>query len=125
MFPDVINNNSEMMCVLFFIVISMGGYYMYLYREYQKTKDSFEMKRYVPLCPDYWSITEDSNPTSDSPTIKCSNDKKIGRCNYNDPKDFSTDLYKDDIAKCKWSKYCNAPWEGIDNLCADLTSNKL
>lgn len=125
MIRDALNNNIEMVIVILLIVFGMGGYYIYLYREYQKTKDSFEMKRYVPLCPDYWSITEDSNPTSDSPTIKCRNDKKIGRCNYNDPKDFSTDLYKDDIAKCKWSKYCNAPWEGIDNLCADLTSNKL
>ena len=100
MISDAVKNNIEMVIVILFIVFGMGGYYIYLYMEYKKTKDTFEMKRYVGLCPDYWSLTEDSNPTSDLPTIKCKNDKKIGRCNYNTPKDFSTDLYKDDIAKC-------------------------
>ena len=56
---------------------------------------------------------------------KCKNEKNIGRCNHNIDKDFSSKLYQDDIAKCKWSKYCNAPWEGVDNLCADLTVNQL
>ena len=51
--------------------------------------------------------------------------KNIGRCNFNIKKDFSSNLYKDDIAKCKWSKYCNAPWEGVDHLCSDLTVNQL
>ena len=31
--------------------------------------------------------------------------------------DFSDKLYAEDINKCKWSKFCEASWEGIDHLC--------
>jgi hypothetical protein len=120
-----LKENAELIIVIFFVCLSMGGYYFYIYREYSKTKNTFEQKRHTGICPDYWSITEDSNPDSEKPLIKCRNDKKIGRCNYTEPQDFSSELYKDDIAKCKWSKYCNAPWEGIDNLCSDLTKQQL
>ena len=120
-----LKQNIELVATIIIVFIVMGTYYFYLYREYKKTKKTFEMKRYTSTCPDYWTLTDNSNPNDTNPVIMCSNPKKIGRCNYTEPKDFSSDLYKDDIAKCKWSKYCNAPWEGVDNLCADLTINQL
>ena len=47
------------------------------------------------------------------------NVKNIGRCNLgqNNIMDFSDPLYEEDTAKCKWSKFCEASWEGIDHLC--------
>ena len=115
--------NVELVITLVMVFVVMITYYFYLFREYNKTKQSFQMKRYTSICPDYWTLSENSNPNDTNPTIICNNPKKIGRCF--ESKDFSTDLYKEDIAKCKWSKYCNAPWEGVDNLCADLTLKQL
>lgn len=120
-----IRQNIELLSAITIVFIVMGTYYFYMFREYKKTKTSFEIKRYTSTCPDYWTISGNSNPNDKKPKIICKNPKKIGRCNFTEDKDFSSDLYKDDIAKCKWSKYCNAPWEGIDNLCADLTNNEL
>jgi hypothetical protein len=116
-------NNQELIGALVIIFIIMATYYYYLYKEYKKTKDTYDSKRFVSICPDYWSLTSNSNP--EDKIIKCKNEKNIGRCNHNIDKDFSSKLYQDDIAKCKWSKYCNAPWEGVDHLCADLTVNQL
>jgi hypothetical protein len=116
-------NNLNLIGALVIVFIIMATYYYYLYKEYRKTKDTYESKRHISICPDYWSLTSNSNP--DDNVIKCENNKNIGRCNLNSSKDFSAKLYKDDIAKCKWSKYCNSPWEGVDHLCADLTANQL
>ena len=123
---NIIKDNIELVAVLLFVCLAMGGYYFFLYREYNKTKNTYEAKKIVPFCPDYWSVTDSSNLDSDNPKILCRNEKQIGRCNLDGtPKDFSSELYKDDIIKCKWSKYCNSPWEGIDHLCADLTTADL
>ena len=118
-----LNNNLNLIGALVIVFIIMSTYYYYLYNEYRKTKDTYESKRHISICPDYWSLTSNSNP--DNNVIKCENNKNIGRCNLNGSKDFSAELYKDDIAKCKGSKYCNSPWEGVDQLCADLTVNQL
>lgn len=93
------------------------GYYLYQYREWKKTQDDYQKKRIANVCPDYWHNVSDG----ENKTRVCKNVTKIGRCNIIDHiKDFGIDLYNDPIAKCKWSKYCKAPWEGISHLCADV-----
>lgn len=64
-------------------------------------------------CPDYWEVTKDD---------KCLNKNNIGLCKTSGDRkmDFNQDIYsgeKGDYYKCAWSKQCQAPWEGIDNLC--------
>ena len=91
--------------------------FWYQYREWKKTQDDYQKKRIANVCPDYWENVSDGQ----NKTQVCKNVKKIGRCNIvDDTKDFGIDLYNDPIAKCKWSKYCKAPWEGISHLCADV-----
>ena len=70
------------------------------------------------ICPDDWILTDKSDITSNNPFVMCSNPNKIGRCNYTEPKKFSSDLYEDNIKKCNWAKFCEVPWKGIDNLCS-------
>ena len=91
--------------------------FWYQYREWKKTQDDYQKKRIANVCPDYWHNVSDG----ENKTRVCKNVTKIGRCNIIDHiKDFGIDLYNDPIAKCKWSKYCKAPWEGISHLCADV-----
>ena len=102
--------NQELIFVIIMIFVVMGTYYYYLFREYNKTEDALKKNKLVPQCPDYWK-TIDNN--------KCQNIKNIGRCNLgsNNVMDFSDKLYAEDVNKCKWSKFCEASWEGIDHLC--------
>ena len=102
--------NQELIVVIILIFIVMGTYYYYLFREYKKTQDALKLAKVVPECPDYWKSLGEH---------RCKNVKNIGRCNLgtNDTMDFSDPLYEDDVAKCKWSKFCEASWEGVDHLC--------
>ena len=102
--------NQELILVILFVFICMGTYYYYLFREYKKTQDALKLAKVVPQCPDYWKSLGDN---------KCQNVKNIGRCNLgqNNTMDFSDPLYEEDTSKCKWSKFCEASWEGIDHLC--------
>ena len=66
-------------------------------------------------CPDYWSTLPDG---------KCKNVKRVGICMTKDNAnvmDFrANEIFKGKegpLAKCNWSKQCEAPWEGIDTLC--------
>lgn len=66
-------------------------------------------------CPDYWSTLPDG---------KCKNVKKVGICMTKDTADVmdfrANEIFKGEdgpLAKCNWSKQCEAPWEGIDTLC--------
>jgi hypothetical protein len=120
-----INKNYELVLVIVIIFIVMATYYFYLWREYKKETDTYQVKKEITLCPDYWTLLEHKNIPGQQAVVKCQNTKKIGGCNMNSPKDFGSKLYFGDtfeknVAKCKWSKYCNAPWEGIDHLCADM-----
>ena len=118
-FINGVKNNKELIGTLLVIFVIMGTYYWHVYSEYKKTKDQYQKARVAAICPDYWENISDGK----SNTQRCKNVKKIGRCNLldtNNIKDFSAELYEDPIAKCKWSKYCRAPWEGVSNLCADV-----
>lgn len=107
---DTITENYELIFVIIIILVSMGTYYYYLFREYRKTEDALKKSRLVPQCPDYWKTVGNN---------KCQNIKNIGRCNLGSQNvmDFSDKLYAKDVNKCKWSKFCEASWEGIDHLC--------
>ena len=105
--------------ILFFtvVLIIVFTHIWYEYREWKKTQDDYQQAKISNVCPDYWENVGDGK----NKTQQCKNVHKIGRCNItNNIKDFGVDLYKDPIAKCKWSKYCAAPWEGISHLCSDI-----
>ena len=86
----------------------------------KRSKDDIEVNadKFPPSpskCPDYWTTLADG---------KCKNEKKIGLCKTKsggDVMDFnSNEIFKGEdgpLAKCNWSKQCEAPWEGIDSLC--------
>lgn len=120
---NIIKKNKVLIGTLVIIFVCFGTYYWYLYSEYKKERDIHQKTRVAGICPDYWVNTGDGS----KPSLICRNEQKIGRCNLNTgelEKDFGIAPYNDkingDLAKCKWSKYCNAPWEGIDHLCSDI-----
>ena len=45
-------NNQELIGALVIIFIIMATYYYYLYKEYKKTKDTYDSKRFVSICKD-------------------------------------------------------------------------
>ena len=63
-------------------------------------------------CPDYWDVTDEK---------MCRNVHRIGKCGLENDVDFNDPMFSDektgDLMKCKWSKYCNVPWEHIDDNC--------
>lgn len=96
--------------VFFYLALS----YYNSYRKYIKGK---EPKSRIRLeCPDYWAV-EGNNI--------CRNIHKIGKCSLMGDRgsvvDFNDEIFQDkatgNYAKCKWSKKCQSPWEGIDDLC--------
>lgn len=107
---EQILQNQELIFVILMIFIVMGTYYYYLFREYKKTEEALKKSKMTPQCPDYWKTVGNN---------RCQNVKNIGRCNLGgqNTMDFSDKLYAEDINKCKWSKFCEASWEGIDHLC--------
>lgn len=120
---NIIKKNKALISTLILVFVIMGTYYWYVYSEYKKEQDRYQKARIAGVCPDYWENVGDGTKI----TLKCKNVKKIGRCNItdsNNEKNFDNELYTNkengDLAKCKWSKYCRAPWEGISDLCADV-----
>lgn len=93
--------------LILIIVYSYGNYVKF------KKKQMLNVKKVKPTnCPDYWdSIGEH----------KCRNIHKIGKCGLNDDVDFNDKMFQNtktgDYMKCRYSKYCNTSWEGIDDLC--------
>lgn len=113
------SKNGLLIGVIVVIIVSMGAYYWHAYQKYKQSQEALEMSKIPNVCPDYWVNDSDGRKK----TLKCKNVKGIGICNLsedNNTKDFSGELYKDPVAKCNWSKFCNAPWEGYDHLCADI-----
>ena len=112
--------NGLLIGVIVVILVSMGAYYWHAYKKYKESEEALEMSKIPNVCPDYW--VNDSGKDGRKKTLKCKNVEGIGVCNLTGDrtKDFSGDLYKDPKAKCNWSKFCNAPWEGYDHLCADI-----
>ena len=115
------SKNGFLIGVIVVIIVSMGAYYWHAYKKYKQSEEALEMSKIPNVCPDYW--VNDSGKDGRKKTLKCKNVESIGVCNLsegNRTKDFSGELYKDPMAKCNWSKFCNAPWEGYDHLCADV-----
>ena len=80
-------------------------------------KSKLKFPPFPSKCPDYWEAVGDG---------RCKNINNIGICKkYNgvkdsDVMDFSDPLFKGEKGmyyKCSWSRKCQAPWEGIDELC--------
>lgn len=76
----------------------------------------------IASCPDYW-IDEDGPPGS-----KCSNPKKLGKCNLGgltDTMDFTTATFTgaDDgvCAKSTWAKNCGVVWSGVTDSTTKCT----
>ena len=114
MFKDDFMANKALLLTQIIIIVFMGTYYWYRYREIQNKRDLYQDKGIASMCPDTWIVKGEN---------KCQNDKNIGRCNLGkNIKDFSAEYYKDPKAKCVWSKYCKAPWQHIDNLCSDYNA---
>jgi len=89
------------------VLILLWGFILYVKwnnnRLYNKTNDL--VNKWQNTCPDYWTNTGNNN---------CKNDFNFGSCPEESEKNF--DNFTDE-EKCKWSKECNVPWNGIDNLC--------
>ena len=74
--------------------------------------DLSDEEKVAAQCPDYWDVTDDK---------MCRNSHRIGKCGLENDVDFNDSMFTDDktgnLMKCKWSKYCNVPWEHIDGKC--------
>ena len=87
------------------------------YLVYTMYNNSFKTPKYnswKATCPDYWDIIDKN---------KCRNTRKIGKCltGENNIMDFNETIFngkEGDYYKCRWAVKCEAPWEGIDNLCS-------
>tara|TARA_B100001057_G_scaffold475327_1_gene541995 strand:+ start:776 stop:1153 length:378 start_codon:yes stop_codon:yes gene_type:complete len=114
---------KELVSAILFIFLVMIVYYSFRYYKTTQEQKLLDRQKIPSLCPDYWKLSTGVNPNEENPDIICKLEGnefmgKIGRCGNS--QDFSGDIFKEDINKCKWSKLCDAPWEGIDNLCADI-----
>lgn len=113
---DSVFNSILSMTIIFLV----GGFVIYyLYKAYKDANNSLKKKddRPIPKCPDYWESIEEG---------KCQNTHKISKCNLDPYPDnianFNDAMFTNKVSgnymKCKWSKECHAPWEGIDDLCS-------
>lgn len=113
-----------------FIILAM--YYYRQWKAWSKSQANLTWPRELSVCPDYW--------THEGAHI-CRNTFDIGSCpkgigglRKNGTVDMKAvskvvgkegadldNAMREDISlksKCKWSKKCNASWEGIDKMCA-------
>uniref|UniRef100_A0A6C0JCP3 CPW-WPC domain-containing protein n=1 Tax=viral metagenome TaxID=1070528 RepID=A0A6C0JCP3_9ZZZZ len=100
-------------------VIFLGGYYIYQYRKFLKEQDKLTWPRMLAECPDYW--VKEGNSCKNMFNIGDCPKGKDGLPEVQGTVDFSSEMYKGkkgNYNKCRWAKKCNAPWEGIDKLCA-------
>ena len=86
------------------ILLFWWGFYVFVkYNNYHKYQKNM---RKIPEdnknCPDYWTYQGDG---------QCVNTYNVGTCSTIDTQGLSKS------EKCKLSKKCNAPWEGIDDAC--------
>ena len=118
--------------LIFIGLIILIFYYYRQYKEWKKSQVALTWPRELAVCPDYW--THEGNHV-------CRNTFDIGNCPKGigglrkngtvDMKAVSRIFGKEGIeldnamnqeqalkSKCKWSKRCNASWEGIEKMCA-------
>ena len=111
-----IKENKGYAIILLVLLVSYITYQIHVYREYKKKKDMYQDKVASNTCPDYWD-----NVSTKEGELLCQNTHKLGKYNLELAKDFSKDLYKDDINKCRYAKIAKISWEGIDHLCSDVS----
>ena len=99
------------------VLLTWIGYGMY------KNETNAKFPPVSSDCPDYWTSEKVGDKTV------CKNTFDIGHCPVGKTGlpisqgtvDFSCANYKGengDYNKCKWTKQCNASWDGIDSQCA-------
>ena len=115
---EYIADNKALSILLVVFLVAYLTYQYYIYREYKKKKDMYQTKKATNTCPDYW---QNVSPSQDK--LICRNVKNLGRFNFTTDMNFSTDLYKDDVNKCKYAKQARISWEGVDHLCEDVSFN--
>jgi len=107
-----IADNKSLSVLLLVLLVVYITYQFHLYREYKNKKDMYQTKIATNTCPDYWV-----NVSRDKDKLICENVHKLGKFNHQNPMDFSGELYKDDVNKCKYAKEACISWEGVDHLC--------
>ncbi len=106
----------------FYIILSVVtisiiiGFVVSFVLEIRRDEAATKNVKFPPMknvCPDYWEVQDDN---------VCRNVHSVGLCKTGGDRDmnFNDELFtgrKGDFYKCAWSKQCQVPWEGIDNLC--------
>ena len=86
---DDLRKNQELTGVIIFIFLVMGTYYFYLFREYKKDKNTFQIKKHQ---------------------THQSRHQKVGAHVKTSPK-FRTSV-GDEASSCKASRWWCGPWRG-------------
>lgn len=109
-------------CIIITLIILIS-YSIYQYRKSKKKKQAIKNQKFPPYiseCPDGWKAIGFN---------KCKRIYAVGLpgCSphghspmVNNVVDFNKNIYKGKNGKknkCSWSVSCQAPWEGIDDLC--------
>ena len=112
---NALSNRNFYIIVAIVVLLIITGFIINIIRTYTKFSDLEKNAVFPPwpsTCPDYWESDGKGG---------CTNVKKIGICSKNgDPINFGDRIFtgsKGHYYKCNWAKECDAPWEGIDNLC--------
>ena len=105
-------NKILLACVILTPII-MGIVYYLKYLKWKEDQSKIAFPPFPSKCPDYWEVQDEN---------VCRNTHAIGLCKTGGDRDmdFTDELFtgrKGDYYKCAWSKQCQVPWEGIDNLC--------
>ena len=99
---------ESLIYVIGFLVILIIIYNFF----FVSSDDDADKEKEASQCPDYWDVTDEK---------MCRNVHRIGKCGLENDVDFNDPMFTDkktgDLMKCKWSKYCNVPWEHIDDNC--------
>ena len=116
--PEVINGIIYGIC---FLAICL--YIYYEWKQYKKKKKKLKNMKYPPYtseCPDYWKVIG-KNKCQRIHDVGIPNCSPTGHSKMkNNIVDFNVYKYKGNVGiknKCRWSKDCMVPWEGIDNRC--------
>ena len=94
--------------VIIIATIILIGLLIFIGFSLKKNKTKTKFPPVLAECPDYW----------DSYDNKCSNIHSLGTCNFDEPKDFTNNIYIGDSGDCekyKWAKNCGVSWDGITN----------
>lgn len=114
-------NAVQTTSLLSVIIIVVFIIYIYVEIKSINKNNTVNMKTKLTYgeCPDFFeTMTRDGKKY-------CKNTYKLGSCAKSEDNNIISfeddELFTDDvngnIMKCKWSKECDIPWNGIDRLC--------